>query len=367
MRILLMLSLTLLCLSSAAHAVRTDGEFGSSGGGEFQRDQHNPWFVKNTAQVEYCVEIDPEGFSAPAEKIQPMIDRALQYWVKEFADRGALLGIAAQKFVRTGPPSGGCQGSEDLKLQFGYGALSAEQKNRFTIAGEQPQDYVGIAVRTDYDRKTLKGKGFVLIASDRGASPYNFGAGLSRNLWSHEGLLFRILQHELGHVFGIAHTESGFMAADFPEAMVRNYGSYRTIKETPFFAAPAFYLACASDRPLPYPDLSCMEITTSTNWQSFTATGIKNGGERFIIGQGESGKRTSVQQQYPVRVFLPKEQAVFETTPGELFWKGPARTSVKSVLTFTETGKDKSSMLLELSPDSLEIYQTKPTGIERWL
>ena len=105
----------------------------------------------------------------------------------------------------------------------------------------QPQQFVGITVRTEYDEGTRKGRGFVYIAPESG--PLRFeGTDTIRYPWSLRdspvwargfGLFHKVLTHELGHVFGVAHRPSpsrefvywySIMDERFPEDIVRTTG-----------------------------------------------------------------------------------------------------------------------------------------------
>jgi hypothetical protein len=343
------------------------GAWGGSGGGEFFRDQHNPWWVKNVTEVHYCLELDPEGFSASPEKAKDLAAKAIEYWQDEFRDRGELLGVGTQKFILTHNfPGEGCRGHEDLRIQFGYGTLTEEQRKTFADHSEDPQNYVGIAVRTEYDKEALRGKGFIFIASDKGSYPYNRGQGVSRNLWSHDGLLFRILQHELGHVFGIAHTDTGFMAADFPESMVRNYQLYRMVESKPFFVPPQTFRTCALSGEISEESLKCLMVKGLNDWKDLEILGLERGGKAVTLGKARNVKRTSSRNRFPLKLFLPQEQKVFSPLPGELIWRGPAQQQFKLIAELEETDGKKTPLLLELSPEEIEVYRFNGTEIEKW-
>lgn len=368
MRIRLHYLLPILALATfASAAFGREGDWGSSGGGEFLRDALNPWFVKNVTQVRYCVVVDREGFSSSAEKAKQYTAQAIQYWKKEFQSRDEILGIGSQTFVLTNPKSGmDCIGDEDLRVQFGYRTLSPEQLKRFTDQGEDPQDYLGIAIRTSYDKEQMRGKGYVFISSDKGPYPYNRGAGISRNLWSHDGLLFRILQHELGHVFGVSHTDTGFMSSDFPEHMVRNYSNYRIVQETPFFSPPDKFEFVSMRKTLPLQNMEVLQIQGSRNWREMEIRGFSTDSQEVYFAKAANLQRSSTRQHFPVRVFLPKEQKVFNALPGELVWKGPARIQFKLIGKFELKDGTSTSLLLELSPEDVEIYKSGES-LERWL
>lgn len=344
------------------------GSWGSSGSGEFMRDQHNPWFVKGMTEVRYCLEMDQQGISASPDKIRSLSEKAINYWKDEFTSHNNVIEVGTQTFTLTNNfPAEKCKGDEDLKIQFGYGTLSPDQLKEFQDHDENPQNYVGIAIRTAYDKVTLRGKGFVFISSDRGSHSYNSGNGISKDLWNHDGLLFRVLQHEMGHVFGVAHTDNGFMAADFPENMVRNFRPFRTIKVQSFFSPRDSVSSCATENSLPIKDALCVHLRTPDRWKSLEAFAETLTGAEIRIGKSTSVQRTSTRQQFPVKLFLPEEQKIFSHLPGELVLRGPARQQFKLLVDFVEEGtNNKTKLLLDIGPSEIEAYSVKDGEMKRW-
>ena len=359
MRILFSFLSLLLLFSHTASASR-EGEWGSSCGGEFLRDEHNPWFVKNVDAVTYCIEIDPAGCSASPASVERLTLEAIEYWKKELAGSGQLHGVGKQTFTLTAGTR--CRGDEDLRFQFGYGTLNEAQLKYFSDHDEDPQDYVGIALRTHYDRVNLRGKGFIFISSDKGPRPYNRGEGVAKNLWSHDGLLFRVLQHEIGHVFGVAHTDDGFMASDFPEKMVRNYRDFRTVEAEPFFVPPSAYERCF----LGLGEIAgCLKLSTKDGWASFELLTLGPKGQTLSVEKSVRSERGKAKIHFPLKIFLPKEQVVFPGN-GEQSLRGPARQQFKLSADTVDAEDKKSQLLLELWPHALEIYRASETGIKKW-
>jgi len=169
----------------------------SSGGGQLVRDANNPWFVINTKTVSYCVEFDSQNFSKLTWAPEKLIEKAVSFWKAEFEankpNGQEETGVASQKFVQEQ-----CQDSTDVRFQFGV--LHPNQKQYF----KDPIQFVSSAVRTSYDPITLKGKGFVYISPDSG--PLRFQSEKpDQKTWEigNSGAVYKILKHELGHVFGI--------------------------------------------------------------------------------------------------------------------------------------------------------------------
>src|SRR5262249_43703857 len=140
---------------SGIKAASNSGSGWASSGGELLNDSQNPWWVKNTRAVQYCIDVDTVGFSASLDKAREAVEGALKYWKDQFATRIPFLpqakennalqvifdfmGIGTQEFSEVP-----CSGTEDLRFQFGYGTLSAEQLGHIA----DPRSYVGVTERT---------------------------------------------------------------------------------------------------------------------------------------------------------------------------------------------------------------------------
>jgi hypothetical protein len=186
----------------------------NSSGGEDFNNLHNPWFVRNTPIVHYCVALDSSSFSADRSKVDALISKAFSYWNDQFQKGGSnkvrqLLGTHEfKKNVQ-------CDGSEEIKFQFGYGTLNQRQMEYL----KDPSRHIGIAVRTEYDAVNLKGKGFVFFASDLG--PHKIRTdGLVEKPWNYDGLLYRSILHEIGHVLGLPHIGDGLMSETYLERIL---------------------------------------------------------------------------------------------------------------------------------------------------
>jgi hypothetical protein len=197
------------------------------GGGEVIKDTRNPWFIQNTAEVRYCVALDPEHFHQERSVAEGRIREAIDYWKAQFATainyangNGLKVEVATQTFVEVL-----CDGTEDLAFQLG--TLSDAQIVALRVAGREPTDLVSTAVRVDYDPVTLKGKGFIYLAADEGPlrpvsteladRPWTLGDG---------HLITNVVAHELGHVFGLVHGgwTLAIMSQQYPEYILnRNW------------------------------------------------------------------------------------------------------------------------------------------------
>ncbi len=174
-----------------------------SGGGELISDSRNPWWVKNTKEVHYCVQIDENNFGVSKPRASELINKALSYWTRQFKDitYGAFAdgdgGIAQQKFIESA-----C-GQPNVLLNFQLGILTTQQIQKIPgVTG-----FVGLSVRTNYVPATLKGEGFIYIAPQSG--PLRPQApNLLPDFWQRDqqSRLYLTLLHETGHLFGLPHT-----------------------------------------------------------------------------------------------------------------------------------------------------------------
>jgi hypothetical protein len=191
----------------------------SSGGAELVGDKQNPWFVENTPDVTYCVDVDGGRFSQSADELARFVERALGFWQRQFElvqENGYSFKLGTQRFRRQTP----CAADVDVAFQFGR--LQAGQGTWLS----DPPAFVGVAVRTAYDPKTLRGRGFIYISPDNG--PLRFrGEDLLPDPWTRESgaRLYQLLVHETGHIFGLPHMgpPESLTGTTFPDRLVRPY------------------------------------------------------------------------------------------------------------------------------------------------
>ncbi len=180
----------------------------SSGGGELFLDASNPWFVRNTKSVSYCVRIDEANFGISEDRAAELVTSSFAYWTRFFATSSIWQnwGVAHQTFHRVN-----CNSLANADVTFLFGTLDPllpqERKQLST-----PERRIGIAVRTDYDLSTMRGRGFIYLSPQEGKLALKHGIGKIDRPWSYENgaLVNLVLTHELGHVFGYRHDSTLF-------------------------------------------------------------------------------------------------------------------------------------------------------------
>jgi hypothetical protein len=208
----------------------------SSSGGELFRDARNPWFIRDTEEVSYCVQIDEEHFGASKEQVSESIKVAIAFWQREFTnapmptlpDYGPLK-LAGQRFIEKS-----CGQSIDLSFQFGV--LSQEQHDYLV----DPTKYAAVTVRTNYNEDgQMRAKGFIYVSPANGPLAYH-----RRNLQNTEpwqkgnGVNLQLaLVHELGHVFGLPHNGGlgELMSETFLEGILHDETPPMSLEEVRYF------------------------------------------------------------------------------------------------------------------------------------
>ena len=174
----------------------------SSGGGEIVKEGHNPWFIQNTKSVRYCIEINPEQVNLSAEVIDQQIQRALTYWQDEFKhsqNQFFDIQVATQEFILDT-----CDKNSPVDITFQFGVLSKKQRQYL----RDPKRFPAITVQTNYDREEMRGRGFIYFAPESGDDALEDESLISHPWSRHKNILYWTLVHELGHVFGLAHSAS---------------------------------------------------------------------------------------------------------------------------------------------------------------
>lgn len=190
------------------------------GGGDQVGDKYNPWFLYSDKKIKFCISIDKKTFSADEGVVQKLVERSLEYWRSDFERLNKLTSINQNITENIKPAIQGfelasCATQPELRFLFGSGSLSIEEKSFLSNF-----EFVSSSVRTAYDSKKLVGRGFVYIPSDIAEKSFLKPDQVSRP-WQIEGLLYRVLVHEVGHVYGVQHSQLGLMRADYPENIIK--------------------------------------------------------------------------------------------------------------------------------------------------
>ncbi|WP_141735544.1 matrixin family metalloprotease [Oligoflexus tunisiensis] len=334
----------------------------SSGGGGLFRDANNAWFVHNTDSVHYCISIDESQTSLSEEQVDRAFRKAVAYWQHEFSFTNfatADVIISTQTFVKIPCPKDPAA-PVDLVLQVGY--LTAAQKQEI----KSYATYASLAVRTQYDEKNLRARGFLYLAPEKSLSTIQ-GYELTEDPWSghDQVLLYWTLVHELGHVFGLQHTGQtpsprNIMSYGFVEFILqkRHLNLLRSN-----LGSKAFFQIHA--QPQNAPELNCYQTMTSTlqtlqmffglpqNWLCFGT---------WLRDQSlEIWTAPNVQQSMqPVRIgtiYFMQERK--EGRPAMTFWIPEAQTVIR---------KNDYPLLPSYVVRNIKgRYVHAQTGGERWL
>ncbi len=361
------LALLLSLATSSLAGPPIKGEDGwISSGGEIFLYSRNPWFVKNVSTVNYCVLIDTATVTAPENVVRDSVREAFQYWKNEIGlampqvSKG-FAALATQNFVEQSTCD---EATTDIHFKVGYGALTTDEVKYL----HDPTIYVGVSVRTDYDLKKLRGKGFVYISSDKGPNSYRNGGELVVNAWQEPKLLRYALIHEVGHIMGLPHMGTGIMSEVFLNQVlnVRFSQFYLNSPTQSFLLEPRSFEVCdmsGSFNPTFFmvpSSTACLKLeaedAAAETWKVFSSA-KKNGPYSQIGFVRFTGFNFTDLSAKPAMVIqLPPEQTVFSASDRFMnnFILGPLFKNRNVQGHFeTMTSHKPYPLQIQLSPDAV--------------
>lgn len=338
-----------------------------SGGGELFKDAQNPWFLNNVSDVYYCIKADKKNFGASEEVIEKNLNLAISYWKSEFSNalfselkHFGYIRIASQNFIKTG-----CEDKRlDLSFQFGY--LSKKQRDFL----REPKKYAAVSVRTDYDLRKLKAKGFIYISPSYGELSY-YNDSVIRNAWSRNdgNLLYLALVHELGHVFGLGHSGAmgSLMSEGFLDTMLRA-SSIPDSRELHinFFSFPSVRSVCPQEALLKiwreFFDLSSEEKCLKFQFEHKTGNQLFAITEAKILAYNETGTflRTVKNISLQMYRFNPVVANVIWLTPDQMvFQKDEYIEGLQGVLGVSLISVAKKGSFISVKSDAKRLLTVK--------
>lgn len=368
--------LAALALGFASPALSVGGDI--SGGGELLEDRINPWFVQEGTHgssakkiVKYCVLADEEAFGVAIPVLRKHVQAAFRFWDEELraaylpenGPNGSQVLVGAESYF----PADTCDGASII---FQFGTLAYDQIVDFAHRGLDPQNFVALALRTEYAASgNMQGKGIVYIAPPTGPLAMR-GRDVVPDTWSRDShqRLDAILAHEIGHVFGLQHGTSteDLMGALFPERMVSanadwdgylpgvfkvTMNSERRLKCWPGGLPPfiaAYFSAPASDE--------CLAVVVRDQRVIFQ-TRKKHSVERTVVGELTFDSVLVDREETLVALWLPEERQLFKNvTPryGRIL-PGPTARHRQVSGTYVPKVGESRSLQVHLSPTRIQV------------
>ncbi|MCX6130067.1 MAG: hypothetical protein NTX25_13510, partial [Proteobacteria bacterium] len=309
----------------------------------------------------------------PNRYLQAAIHVAYKYWQDELAVGTRWLRSEEAPTVGTQDLEfGPCADDTDLRVQFG--TLSKVQQKAFRDQGQDPRKFVSLAVRTDYDRIHLRGKGFLYVTADSGPLQPTQLTMMPQPWARGEARLIKVLAHELGHVFGLQHTASwgshvnriDLMESGFPASMVKDPADkvetpiplffsvnhteviqFSYDAESPYSAAVAGFLKLKAAP-------ACLNFTrTDGKIEIFAEHDGCGDGEKTLLGSLNLDLSTmSISDFSPaISIWLPPEQTIFEPLSSEARKTLAVRTSFVQAAEYRDARSTmKRRMLVTIGP-----------------
>lgn len=354
-----------------------------SGGGEILKDSGNPWFIENTKEVKWCVLHNPQHFNRDKKSLINLVNTAIDGWQLDIKRAGSLVmpggtpKIGTQKFIYQDK----CAAETDIRFQFGV--LTGKQIEKIG----DPTKYLALSRRTSYDQKLLRGKGFFYFSADSGPLKFS-GNHIIENPWGIKNgiFLFLALNHELGHLFGVPHSQTfsmhDLMSKGFLSyALSKQYhnrvaNQYRLLKNFPshFDVSERAFVQTAC-YPIQFPqklyhffnirsDKKCLHLYVKNNKLT-----LLSGDNEYDFNQKIkviNMKKTNVENLSSVYLFVTGDQSLFGfnqafpylpigTSKIAISYEGDLQTSTGSRTFNLEVDKERPLLLRGLISEKLVI------------
>jgi hypothetical protein len=294
-----------------------------SSGGESLIYARNPWFVKNTATVNYCLQMDESSFSASKSQVEQLIVEALAYWRNEFIQNSTsttpkmgYASVATQNFVYQSQ----CQKDTPLIFKLGLKTLDMDEVTYLV----DPKKFIGVTIRKNYSLETLQGDGIIYISADKGADAYTNSGQMVEQAWKSPALLRYALIHELGHFFGLPHVGSGIMSEVFMTVLLnKNMASeFANSSQLSFLNPQSNFEVCRTtnrfnpDFFMVAKNVDCLKFEVSKNsampqWTVYSREEGQTAYNEIGIVRTNSLEQSVYSLKTAVVIQLPAEQKVF--------------------------------------------------------
>lgn len=224
------LALLFLALNTLLSLPANAGNWTGAGNSEFTTTERNPWFL-GKERVTYCIEKSSD-FSAPLELARTEITQAIQDWVRTLN----LFRMSARLPVGQGTDSSPYLDLDDISLEYQERAPSANGRcpvstDLVFYLGDtppsSPQDtssdhsLIATSARVRPNGAGSESAGFIWLSPDRNGAGFRSPQRKLGGYWGNPTVLYNVLLHEMGHVFGFPHQKNTVMDPEFASYVIQ--------------------------------------------------------------------------------------------------------------------------------------------------